>query len=473
MSTPDATVVIPPPDWSDPRIHLLDDTWLLTIFATLLATVVPWAVSGLDIDFIAAALGILTLGAIHIALTSISRPSRIRRRRTCLSVLHMTGIAVVGFVWLQAGGLQNPAFLLVFALPVVGAIFLSRWQPYLMALVAILIAGAVALTQAPELRWYVPGLDRIGTWIASALQQQGVASAPFPGFYAPSSYYVVLFEVFAIFICACAVAAEYLGTVFERLYAHVDVARAEAERSQEFWTRLIEQLPQPALLVDSDTMQIVSASRQAEELCEAPVLNGRPLFDALCFSYPDVIQQLISESGGVASQSMLRVGSRLLATRVHVQPLQHSGQRLALLLLQDQTEELALRCALDVVGQAVLVIDPQHSILSYNKPALALFAGLQRNADAARMLALQGMPPQWWEPGITGRRRMHVEIGPRIYQVTCASTPLPGEDERLYVATILPVARAAVGDQTTRTTMLQIAESAHTAMTRSGMASPP
>src|SRR5690606_35759172 len=104
------------------------------------------------------------------------------------------------------------------------------------ALLAIVTVGAVALAQAPELRWYAPGLNTIGTWLATLLGQDGAAtSAPFAGFYAPSSYYVVLLEVFAIAMLACAVASEYLGTIFERLHSHIDVARAEAERGHEFW----------------------------------------------------------------------------------------------------------------------------------------------------------------------------------------------------------------------------------------------
>src|SRR5688572_21698274 len=145
MRPGDATQMMPAPTWSDPRIHLLDDTWLLTIFAILLGTVVPWLVSGLDIKFVAACLGLLALGAIHITFTVIGKPARAGERRPALAALHIAGIIVVGFIWLNAGGLQNPGFLIVFTLPVVGAIFLSRWQPYLMALFAIIVVGAVAL----------------------------------------------------------------------------------------------------------------------------------------------------------------------------------------------------------------------------------------------------------------------------------------------------------------------------------------
>ena len=102
----------------------------------------------------------------------------------------------------------------------------------------------VALIEAPELRWYAPG----STALALARHVFGVGRAALN---APVSRASTRLRAtswccsrclrFVLF--ACAVAAEYLGTVFERLHAHVLVARVEAERGQEFWTALIEQLP--------------------------------------------------------------------------------------------------------------------------------------------------------------------------------------------------------------------------------------
>jgi hypothetical protein len=471
MSPGDATQMMPAPTWSDPRIHLLDDTWLLTIFAILLATVVPWLVSALDINFVAACLGLLSLGAIHISFTLIGKPARVGERRPALAALHIAGIVVVGFIWFNAGGLQNPGFLIVFTLPVVGAIFLSRWQPYLMALFAILVAGAVALAQAPELRWYVPGLNAVGAWLATALGQQGTAA--FPGFYAPSGYYVVLLEVFAILVFACAVASEYLGTIFERLYAHVDVARAEAERGQEFWTTLIEQLPVPALLVDADTLQVVCASDRTSNLHESDSIVGRPLSDALRFSYPEMVQELITGMGGVAPVVMIKVGDRLVATEVRVQHTAQKGRRFALVVIQDKSEELTAQSALDVSGQAMIVIDSRARVLGFNKPAQALFAGVEKNVDASQLFSLTGMPPRWWEPGLTGRRKMHIELGPRVYQVTCSASPLPGEDERLYVIAFMPMARAANGDRSDLTGNTSIADVSRASLSKSTLVTPP
>jgi PAS domain-containing protein len=461
MST-DATQLQPSPKWGDPRVHLLDDTWLLTIFGILLATGLPWLVSGFDVNFFAASLGLLALGALHIAFTLVGRPARSGERRPVLSALHVTGVAIVGFIWMHAGGLQNPAFLIIFTLPVVGAIFLSRWQPYLMALVAVMVVGAVALAQAPELRWYTPGLNTAGAWFATVFNQEAsAANAPFKGFYAPSGYYVVLLEVFAILVFACAVAAEYLGTIYERLHAHVDIARAEAERGQEFWAMLVEGWPMPALLVDADSLDIVCASGQASTVCTTDPVSGMSLFDAIRFSYPDAVQELLAHAGGVVPLSMIQVGDRLHATEVRVQHMAQKGRRFALVAINDKTEEFTAKAALDLTGQAALVIDSHGRIVAFNKPAVALFGALEKDTDASHLLSLAGMPARWWEPDLTGRRKMQVEIAPRIYQVTSSASPLPGEEQRLYVVTFQPVARAAVGDRPAVTATVQLAHAAN------------
>lgn len=454
----DATQLLPPPDWSDPRVHLLDDSWLLTIFAILLATALPWLLSGFDVRFAAAASGLLALGAVHFGLSTLSRRSHASHRRTLMTTLHLAGVCIVAFIWMNAGGVQNPAFLIVFALPVVGAIFLSRWQSYVIALLAIVLVGAVALAQIPELRWYAPGLSAIGAWLGGALNAGG--QAPFRGFYAPSSYYVVLLQAFAVLILACAVAAEYLGAIFERLHVHLDAARGEVESSEAFWSALIEDLPTAALLVEPETLDIVCASERVHPFCSAPPDSDQSLLGAVHFTYPDVIQQLIAGDGGVSPLSMIHVGDRVFAAEVSVRHASQKGRRLALVTIEDKTGEFTLRAALDVIGQAALIIDSRGRIVEFNKPSLALFTGLQKNADAASLLSLDGMSARWWEPGIAGRRKMHVEITPRIYQVTTSSLPLPGEDAQLYVVTLLPVARAAIGDHTAVTATVHMPEAA-------------
>jgi PAS domain-containing protein len=447
----DSTQLIPRPVWENPRVHLLDDIWLMTIVAILIATGVPWFISGFEVSLAMASWGLLALGGIHIAFTLLASPARPhgRWRDRMLTLLDVSGVVLIGFIWQHVGALQNPMFLTVFALPVMGAIFLSRWHPYLMAAVGVLVVGVIALSQAPELRWYASGLLGNDTWLAWLFGRQDAVSQPsFSGFYAPSSYLVVLLEVFAIVLFACAAAAEYVGTIFERLNAHVLLARTEAERGQELWASLIERLPLPALLVDPDSLRVVSCSEFAVTYLrsgEVP-LEGRNLFEALRFSYPDIVQELIFGSDGAAPLTVIRIADQLRVTHVRVLHVAHKGRRLALLTIEDATEAFCLKAALDTSEYAALVVDAHGRVLAFNKPAAGLFGGPEIGMDAGHLLARPDNGPPWWEPGLTGRRKMHVEIGSRIYQVTSSAVALAGEEERIFTASFLPVAKAGTPD---------------------------
>lgn len=204
----------------------------------------------------------------------------------------------------------------------------------------------------------------------------------------------------------------------------------------------------PALLVDADTSNVLCASEQAADYATEDIATGKNLFETIQFSYPDVVQELIAHTDGVTPLSMIRVGERLRAARVHVRHMSQKGRRFALIVIDDASEELTIRAALDVSGQAALVIDARARVLAFNKPAQALFAAIEHGDDATSLLALVDLPSRWWEPGITGRRKMHIEIGPRVYQVTCSASPLPGEEEQLYIVTFLPVARSSFGERT-------------------------
>ena len=108
-------------------------------------------------------------------------------------------------------------------------------------------------------------------------------------------------------------------------------------------------------------------------------------------------------------------------TRVRVLHVAQKGRRFALLTIEDTTEVFCLKAALD-------------------------------NAEYAA-LAVAG--PRWWEPGLTGRRKMHFEIGPRLCLVTSAAVPLAGEEEPIFSVSLLPVAKrgAAESPATNATTI--------------------
>jgi PAS domain-containing protein len=449
MKSLESTQLLPLPTWTDPRVHLLDDLWLLAILAILAAAGVPWLLSSLTLQVGAALLGLLALAAIHIGFTLLTAPAPgiHRGRKHALAVLHALGVVVMAVIWHYVGGVHNPAFLVVFALPVIGAIFLSRWQPYAIAVLAMLAVAGVALADSPELRWYASGLAPAAARLTGLFGGATGATQPFPGFYAPPGYFLVLLEVFAVLMVACAFAAEYLGSVFDRLHTDLAAARAEAGRGQELWTSLIEELPLPAVLVDTRTLQVVSESGELARVSVdgAPAV-GRKLTEAIQFSYPEIVEDLVNGTGGMAEKVVLHRGSELLLARTRVQHIPYKGRRLALILIEEMTVPFAIRAALDVAEQAIVIVDSQDRVLAFNKPALALFSATRVGADASALLAQPEAGPRWWEPGLTGRRKMQMRIVPRLFQVTSTAIALPGEQERLCVIAFLPVARAETLD---------------------------
>jgi PAS domain-containing protein len=118
---------------------------------------------------------------------------------------------------------------------------------------------------------------------------------------------------------------------------------------------------------------------------------------------------------------------------------------LALLTIEDATEIFCLRAALDTSEYAALVVDARGRVLAFNKLAAGLFGRMEVGMDAGQLLS-QPAAARIWEPGLTGRRKMHIEIGARIYQVTSSAVFLAGEEEAIFTVSFLPVAKGGADD---------------------------
>ena len=442
------------------QVRVLDDIWLLTLFALVLATGVPSFVSGSDIAFGPVLLSVLGLGLLHVALAFFAGSGTWTGawHVPILTALHAAGVVTMGIVWHYGGGLQNPALLTAFVLPLIGACFISRWQPYFTAGLAIVVVTLAALIEAPELRWYASG---IGTWAAGLFADATLsAAAPFPGFYAPSGYYVALLESFIVLTLVSAVAADYLGTLSERQRTHTELARERAQSGRELWTSLIEQLPVPALLVEVDTLKVLRFSDSVVPLLmsseEGANWIGRNVFKAIRFSYPEAVRSLIRGDSGPALPCAIRVDDALHIAKVSVRHLGYEGRALALLTIEDVTDAFCTRAALDKAEDAVLVIDSKARVITFNKPIRALFPNTDVGIDVASLLNHPGESAvPWWHPGLRGRRKRLVEIDGRIFQMTSATVPLAGEDEGFFVLAFVPVVGATSANEAARITNLQ------------------
>jgi PAS domain-containing protein len=446
-----STQLMPLPVWESPRVHLLDDVWLLCILAVLIAIGIPSLSGDLNVQIGAASWGVLALGAIHLAFTGLGHlASAPRRWRSwALTLLDAGGVVTLAVIWTHVGGAQNPLFLTVFVLPVLGSIFISRWHPLLMAAVGIVAVAAAALSQSPELRSFASGLAG-SPWITSLFSRQGPEpEGSFAGFYAPTSYLVVLLEVYTVVLLACALAAKYIGTIFERLITGSLLAHSESEQAQDLWSTLIERLPLPAVLVDPHSLRILACSDMALKFLASgeSSIDGRELFSVARFSFADLVQDMIAGAKSEPSLIAMHIEDELRLTRVSVLQVLHKRRRLALLTLEDVTQAFCLKAALDSSESAALVVDAQGNVRAFNKRAAELFGGIAAGTSAEKLLShtIAGLP--WWESGLDGRRKMHIDIGARIHEVTSTEIPVPGEEQRLYSVFLLPVALAAPLDR--------------------------
>ena len=452
------TRIIPVFTWLDPRAHPLGDTWLLTIFTILLAIGVPRVAAGLDIDFVGCALGLLALAVLHLgfAVFAARMAGRPQLRMRLLPALHLLSVVTVAFIWQRAGGLQNPLFLAVFVLPVIGAVFISRWQSYVTA--ALSVAAVTVMAAAPaapgtDPHWYVPGFSAAAAWLSSIDSRSGGTGRPFAAFYAPAGYYAVLLQVFAVVLFGCAVAVEYLRTIYDRLNAQVAMARSETLRSQGLWSALVEELPLPAVLIDGETHEILGASAIAISTWggSGGAIAGRNFFELVHFSYPEAIEALIGGRDGVEPLNMVHMGEQLLVTEVRVQHVAHNGRRLALVTVSDTTEAFCVRAALDAPEHAALVVDATGRVLVINRPARAVFPEAKPGSEVSSMVPETGAGVAWWDPGMSRSKKMHLTVMRRTYQVTATAVALPGEEERLYVIAFMPAAAVAGADRSATT----------------------
>jgi hypothetical protein len=199
------------------------------------------------------------------------------------------------------------------------------------------------------------------------------------------------------------------------------------------------------VLVDPTSLRIVGCSDAARTYLRSGEASpeGRHLFEVARFSFVDLVQELIAGAIGTASLTAIHVGDEVRLTQVRVLQVVHKKRRLVLLTLEDVTEAFCLRAAWDTSEYAALVVDALGRIRAFNKPTATLFGGVKIGVNAEQLLSqlVAGLP--WWEPGLTRRRKMHIEIDTRIYEVTSSEIVMPGEEQHLYSVSLLPVARAA------------------------------
>jgi PAS domain-containing protein len=426
------------------RKRLFDDVWLLTLFVIFIALATPWFLRILDVDFAPLAWSLFGFGLVYVAGSMAT--DRVDSRRNLfliVGVLQALGVIFLGFLWHLTGGLQNPLFLLVFVMPVIaGSLVSLSWQSYLTALLAVIVVALVALIEAPELRWYLieNGIPVQGL-IKRLPEPAASASQPFPSFSAPASYFVVVLELFAVFLFAVALMTESLNTLLRRLYGRLGYsmnALNEAEsRSQE----VLRASPFPAALIYADTFKVEQASQSFMHhlMLRRDSLLTKNLFDLINFSYPEVVQELIEGTGGELPFAVYRVATETRMARIRVYPIHHSGVRYAYVSVEDMSDLYYLQAAFNAVDEALIVVGANQRILYFNQTAQILFGALHFGIEAGSALKLSGLPDAWWVLGLRTSLERQIELDSKRYRIHCVVVDIPGEHDKLTIVSLRAV----------------------------------
>ena len=423
------------------RKRLFDDVWLLTLFVIFLAIAIPWFLRILDVELGPLAWSLFGFGLMHL-LGTIFADRADNRRHLVLMIGAVQGIGIIflGYVWHLAGGLQNPTFLLAFGLPVIaGGLVLVGWQSYATAFLAMATVSSVALIEAPELRWYLleMGLP-LGPIIRHLPHAETGATQASSTLIAPASYLFVLLELFGAFMLALALLTESLNALLRRLYVRLGRSMAATNEAEMSALDALESSPYPALWVSPDSFVIERASANfLQHFGLAPeAASNANLFDLVAFSYADVVEGLITGSGGEYPLAIYRIGSETRVAHVRVRPIRYDGRSLAYVTFEDLSNGYLLRAVFDAAEDGLVIVGPAGTITHYNPVAARLLPALQIGGAAMSALDRPEFPKGWWELEMRRRMTSYIELDGKRFRVQCVAHEIPGEADKFTILTL-------------------------------------
>lgn len=189
-----------------------------------------------------------------------------------------------------------------------------------------------------------------------------------------------------------------LAAAIERELQQADDRRAK-RRAEDLFRAVLRSSPMPGVIIDRATRWVVDGS----DSYRRQFLAGRPfiadLFEAVAFSHPERVEQLIARGSGTAWGVIYDVEGTTRMANVRCHSVDHDGASYAYLVLEDVTEQHYLKAAFDAVPDPVVIVNGERKLLYANRAAEALFGNLYF-----------GMDVTWWpELGDAPSQRIEIE----------------------------------------------------------------
>ena len=430
------------------RKRILDAVWVFSLAAALVAVSLPWLLRVADIDLIPVAWSTFAYALVYLTLAAAT--DRLRRGPAIIIAtwsIQACNVLFLAFLWHLAGGMDSPMFLLAFILPILGSGFLMQaWQPFAMALLSVLSVCLLAVTESPDLRWYV---SQIGAPLGRLLGGLPALRIGQPQIFADletgPAYQFNLLTVFAVLQFTAAFLSSSLAAISQRLYDRLHFSARTLRELQDLFQAILRATPEPSLILYADTGQVVQASSSFfnRMLMAPPDVVGKGLFDLVAFNQPERVQQAVNGERGEVPFCVYKVGPETRIANLHSYRTRHGTMTYTYVGFQELTDLYYLRAAFDAIDESVLVLAADKQLLYANHAARQLFGSLHFGMSLKDNHTVPGILLDWWQREEPAGRVRRVEVARHPYEVSGVLARLPGEAQACTILWLRSVEREA------------------------------
>ena len=419
------------------RKRLFDSAWIISVVAALGAMATLWFLSVLHIDLERAAWWVFGYTAVHLTVATMSD------RLTNAALLHaviraklLVSVLFLGVFWHMVGGLDNPMFLIMFALPVlISGMMMLGLHTYITMAVSVAVVALVAIIESPDLRWY---LERFNVWVPAPLFAVSHASVDRAA--VGPAYEFRLLATFAAMQFIVAFVSTPLTVLIHHINARVETSGRLLTEVQGLFHAVLSAAPEPTLIVYADSGQVVQASDSFLDrmLLKPSQLVGKGVFEIIDFADPDRVRQALTAHSGQIPFCVYHVHHETRIANLAFYRTDHAGIAYLYLGWQELTELYYLQSAFDALDDPLLVISTEGTLRYANEKARALFGPMHFGMDALSLAPIRrGMESGGADRGGTIR----LEIDGCPYSIQKLTVPLPGESETCTILWLHSVAR--------------------------------
>lgn len=419
------------------RKRLLDSAWIVSLVAGLASVALLWFMSILEIDLERAAWVVLVYIAGYLVISTagdrLKSPFAVTQ---AIRFTTLTSVIFLGVLWHLVGGLDNPMFLVMFALPVLlSGVMMVGWLAHVAAAVSIMTVSLVALYESPDLRWYFERFHLIGPGLTALLSRETVgARLAVHGLEHGPAYDFTLIATFASMQLIVAFVSTPLTLLLKRLNDRFETSDKLRTEVQGLFHAVLRASPNPSVIAYADTGQVVQASDSffSRMLVKPSQLVGKGLLEIVKFADPKRVEEAFAQPSGTIPFCVYTVGPEARIANLTFYRTDHAGTAYIYLGWEELTELFYLQSAMDAIDDPMVVVNEDGLLYYGNRTSRDLFGSLYFGMDTRTVeplwLLLTDHSAARDERGTT---RHTLKGSP--YDVNRLIAPLPGESTRCTI----------------------------------------